>query len=287
MAVEQPARNGVAGVPTTQTITRDTTVCISLAARPSNIGTRFHNFLYDELGLDYLYKAFAPSDLAGAIAGVRALGIRGCAVSMPFKEACIPLVDEMDDSASTIQSVNTIVNTGGRLRAYNTDYRAVAHLLQSHKVPPDSDFALLGSGGMAKAVVAALRDGGFRSGHVIARREPVGRALAEQYGFEYAAEVGALRPKLIINATPIGMADGPSADQLSFDADVVTRADVVFDVVAFPAETPLLACAKESGKQTISGAEVIALQAAEQFVLYTGVRPSEDQLRRAAAFSRS
>jgi shikimate dehydrogenase len=274
-------------VPTTQTITRDTTVCISLAARPSNIGTRFHNFLYDELGLDYLYKAFAPTDLAGAIAGIRALGIRGCAVSMPFKEACLPLVDEMDSSASTIQSVNTIVNNGGRLRAYNTDYRAVAQLLRSHQVPPDYDFVVLGSGGMAKAVVAALRDSGFRSGHVIARREAAGRALSEQYGFGYAAQVGELRPRLIINATPIGMAGGPSADQLSFDGGVVSGADVVFDVVAFPAETPLISRAHEIGKKTISGAEVIALQAAEQFVLYTGVQPSEDQVRRAAAFSRT
>ena len=273
-------------MPSTQTITRDTTLCISLAARPSNLGTRFHNFLYDELGLDYLYKAFAPRDLAGAIAGIRALGIRGCAVSMPFKEACIPLIDDMDSSASAIQSVNTIVNSDGRLRGYNTDYRAVAHLLSSHEVPPTHDFVVLGSGGMAKAVVAALRDSGFRSGHVIARNDAAGRALSEQYGFAYAPEVGALRPSLIINATPIGMAGGPSADQLSFDADVVAGAEVVFDVVAFPAETPLISLAGEIGKETISGAEVIALQAAEQFILYTGVRPTEDQVRRAAAFSR-
>jgi shikimate dehydrogenase len=274
-------------MPTTQTITRETTLCISLAARPSNIGTRFHNFLYDELGLDYLYKAFAPTDLAGAIAGIRALGIRGCGVSMPFKEACIPLIDDMDISASAIQSVNTIVNSDGRLRAYNTDFSAVAQLLSFHEVSPDYDFVILGSGGMAKAVVAALRESGFRSGHVIARNETAGRALSKQYAFGYATQVGGLQPRFIINATPIGMAGGPSADELAFDADVVARADVVFDVVAFPADTPLISLATEIGKKTISGAEVIALQAAEQFFLYTGVRPTEDQVRRAAAFSRA
>ena len=274
-------------MPNTQTITRETTLCISLAARPSNIGTRFHNFLYDELGLDYLYKAFAPTDLAGAIADIRALAIRGCAVSMPFKEACIPLIDEMDSSARAIGSVNTIVNSDGRLRAYNTDYLAVKQLLSSHHVPPGFDFAVLGSGGMAKAVVAALREGGFRSGHVVARSETAGRALSEQYGFAYTSQIGALRPRLIINATPIGMTGSPGADQLPFDEDIVTRAHVVFDVVAFPAETPLISLANKLEKETITGAEVIALQAAEQFVLYTGVRPTEDQLRRAAAFSRS
>ena len=82
------------------------------------------------------------------------------------------------------------------------------------------------------------------------------------------------------------MAGGPSADDLSFDPEVVESAGTVFDVVAFPATTPLITLAEGIGK-TISGAEVIALQAAEQFVLYTGIRPSDDQLRRAAEFSRA
>ena len=67
-------------------LNKDTRLCISLAGRPSNIGTRFHNHLYDVLGLDFIYKAFTTTDIAAAIGGVRALGIRGCSVSMPFKE---------------------------------------------------------------------------------------------------------------------------------------------------------------------------------------------------------
>ena len=80
-------------------LNKDMTLCISLAARPSNLGTRFHNYLYEELGLNFIYKAFTTEDIEGAIRGVRALGIRGCSVSMPFKEAVIPLVDELDPSA--------------------------------------------------------------------------------------------------------------------------------------------------------------------------------------------
>jgi hypothetical protein len=72
-------------------LNKDTRVCISLAGRPSDLGTRFHNFLYAELGLDFLYKACTTSDLEGAVRGVRALGFRGCSVSMPFKAAVIPL----------------------------------------------------------------------------------------------------------------------------------------------------------------------------------------------------
>ena len=80
-------------------ITKDTVLCMSLAGRPSNIGTRFHSFLYAELELDFVYKAFTTTDLAAAIAGIRALGICGCGVSMPFKEACIEHVDALDGSA--------------------------------------------------------------------------------------------------------------------------------------------------------------------------------------------
>jgi len=66
-------------------INKDTQLCISLSGRPGYFGTRFHNFLYRELGLNFIYKAFSTRNLAAAIAGVRALGIRGCALSMPFK----------------------------------------------------------------------------------------------------------------------------------------------------------------------------------------------------------
>ncbi|WP_081738046.1 shikimate 5-dehydrogenase, partial [Arthrobacter sp. H41] len=187
-------------------LNKDMTLCISLAARPSNIGTRFHNYLYDELGLNYVYKAFTTTDLPSAIGGVRALGIRGCAISMPFKEDVIGLVDRMDDSARAIDSVNTIVNDDGVLTAYNTDYLAVARLLASHGVPASSTVLVRGSGGMAKAVVAALRDAGFTTVTVVARNETAGRALAGLYGFGWQAEVDSSTADLLINVTPLGMA---------------------------------------------------------------------------------
>jgi shikimate dehydrogenase len=275
-------------MPNTDTINKETTLCVSLAARPSNIGSRFHNYLYDELGLDYLYKAFAPADIESAVAGIRGLGIRGAGVSMPYKQAVIPLIDELDASATAIQSVNTIVNSDGHLRGYNTDYIAVRAVLAEHQVPTDLDFLLLGSGGMAKAIVAALRDSGFRSGTVVAPQSmDDGRALAAQYGYRFAPEIDGLAAPLLINATPIGMTGGPLEHELSFDRALVEQAQVLFDVVAFPPTTPLINLATQLGKPTISGAEIIALQAAEQFVLYTGVRPSDDQLSRAAAFSRA
>lgn len=267
-------------------LNKDMSLCISLAGRPSNIGTRFHNYLYDELGLNFVYKAFSTDDIAGALAGVRALGIRGCSVSMPFKEAVIPLVDVMEPSAAAIESVNTIVNDAGTLSASNTDYEAVATLLDRHGVDRSLSVLVRGSGGMAKAVVAALRGTGFDDVTVLARNAEAGRALATKYG--YRAVTADLEPghAVLVNVTPLGMA-GADADSLSFSRDHIAAAEVVFDVVAFPAETPLIRAARAAGRPVITGAEVIALQAARQFERYTGVAPTADQVDRAARFSRA
>jgi len=266
-------------------LNKDMVLCISLAARPSNIGTRFHNFLYDELGLNFIYKAFTTTDIEAAIGGVRALGIRGCSVSMPFKEAVIPLVDEIEPSAAAIESINTIVNEGGRLTASNTDYEAVADLLSSHAVDPTLPVLVRGAGGMAKAVVAAFRGAGFDDLTVLARNTEAGEALASKYGYRSVTTEPAPGPAVIVNVTPLGMT-GVDADALSFSRAHVDAAQVVFDAVAYPAETPLIRTARDAGIPVITGAEVIALQAARQFERYTGVTPTPDQIARASAFSR-
>lgn len=268
-------------------LNKDMTLCISLSARPSNNGTRFHNHLYEALGLNWIYKAFAPTDLSQAIAGVRGLGIRGCAISMPYKEDVIALVDRMDPSASAIDSVNTIVNDDGVLTAHNTDYSAIAQLIERNRLDPAASVLLRGSGGMAKATAAAFRDAGFTRVTIVARNEQNGRMLADLYGFSWAAEVGDATADILVNVTPIGMAGGAEEHTLAFSEEAIAAASVVFDVVALPAETPLIAAARSAGTPVITGAEVATLQALEQFVLYTGIRPSAEQVREAEEFMRA
>lgn len=268
----------------TLTVSKDTRLCMSLSGRPGNFGTRFQNYLYRELQLDYLYKAFTTTDLPAAIGGIRALGIRGCAVSMPFKEACIEHLDALHDSAATLQSVNTIVADDGHLTGYNTDYSAVVQLLRQHGVPTSSRYALRGSGGMAKAVACALRDSGFSDGCIVARNEAAGRALAAQCAVSWCETLDDQPAQLLVNVTPLGMR-GAEAGQLAFDEPAVANAQWVFDVVAVPVETPLIRLARSLGKPVITGGEVIVLQAVEQFVLYTGVRPDSDLIERAARFA--
>jgi shikimate dehydrogenase len=262
-----------------------TTLCMSLASRPGTFGTRFHNFLYDALGLDFLYKAFTTTDIAAAIGGVRALGIRGCAISMPFKEAVIPLLDALEASARAIDSVNTIVNDAGRLTGYNTDYSAVQDLVSQAGIAPATPFVLRGSGGMAKAVVAALRDLGFADGTIVARNEARGRALAARYGYAWRAGLPEPGAPFIVNVTPLGMA-GPHATEMAFPAAAIDACTHALDVVALPVATPFLRHAVAAGKQVLSGADIAVLQALEQFVLYTGVRPTAAQVLAGAQFAR-
>lgn len=272
-------------------ITKSTQLCMSLSARPSNFGTRFHNHLYAALGLDFVYKAFTTTDLRAAIGGVRALGIRGCAISMPFKEACIPLVDGLTPSAERLQSINTIVNDDGLLTAFNTDYLAVAALLRSRAVAPGTPFLLRGSGGMARAVIAAMVDHGLREGVVVARNTAAGAALARLHRVSHlpALPPASSLPEgtLLVNVTPLGMAGGPGDGEQAFPDALVDRAGLVFDVVAWPSETPLVLAARRWGRPVIRGEEVQVLQAVEQFELYTGVRPSAAAIEAAAAHARA
>jgi len=153
----------------------------------------------------------------------------------------------------------------------------VRRVLTAHEVAPELEFAGLGNGGTARAVVGPLS-------------AEKGRALADRYGFAAATGTAPRPVPLLVNVTPIGMAGTGQEHDLPFDRALVDRAlveqaEVMFDVVAYPSRTPLLRLAEELEKRTISGAEVIALQAAEQFALYTGVWPTADQVRRAGEFS--
>ena len=235
-------------------LNKDMTLCISLSARPSNNGTRFHNYLYDQLGLNWIYKAFAPTDLAQAIAGVRGLGIRGCAVSMPYKEDVIALVDVMDPSAKAIDSVNTIVNDGGRLTAYNTDYTAIEQLLERNAVPSRLLGAAQGRrrhgqghrGGPARRRLQGRHhhrpERGLRPRARGPLRIPVARRARRRTGrhggHDHQRDPGRHGRRA---RTPTRCPSPPEA---------IDAAKVVFDVVALPPETPLIKAAGRPARRS-------------------------------------
>jgi shikimate dehydrogenase len=272
----------------------DTQLCVSLAARPGSFGNRFHNYLYGELHLNFAYRSGTTQDLEGAIHGLRALGIRGCGLSMPFKEQVLDLLDEVDPVARKIGAVNTIVNDDvrgkGFLKGYNTDHVAVYHQLKNRGVGPTSRVAVAGSGGMARAVAYALDELKCRNVVILARNRETGESLAQTYTYRWrdpsstqAGEPGEF--DVLINASPVGMTPDP-VDHMPFSRDWVNRARLVVDSVANPADTALLKAAREVSLATVAGFDLTLSQGVEQFRLYTGVSLRPDQVGRAAVYAR-
>ena len=251
-------------------INKDTQFCISISELPSNFGTTLHNMAYTALNLNFIYKAFAISDLAGAITGIRALGIRGCSVSMPFKQTVIPFLDSLNETAQSTGAVNTIVNDGGRRTGYNTDLIGAHKILMSLQPRADESVLILGAGGVARAILVALRQLGYKRVSVANRDVNKISSLNTIMPCRTVAwEARAQQPvQLLINATSVGMT--PAPELMPIDADFVKSVRAVMDVVVSPMESRLIACARASGKAVALGYQMSLEQAAAQFTLYTG-----------------
>ena len=260
-------------------INKDTKVCISVAARASNFGTTLHNAAYRALGLNFFYKAFQISDIAEAIIGVRALGIRGCSVTMPFKESVIQYLDSLDDTARAVGAVNTIVNDNGYLTGYNTDAHGARTVFGTLKIRKDDRVLLIGAGGVAGAIKYAFRQLGITN--VLVSNRDSQRAEKLIKGTEFRAIPWSARNDtrvdVLVNATPVGMK--PDINAMPVSESLLRNCRIVSDVIVAPMESRLIREAKRLGKKVARGYEMSLHQAAAQFRLYTGVDAPLDTMR--------
>lgn len=259
-----------------------------------------HNFWLAELGMAGSYGAtrVAPDGLADYLVRARAdSDWRGCNVTMPHKQAIMPLLDRLDPLAARIGAVNTVVHDAdGTLTGYNTDAAGFleplaswldqTHLFRMARV--------LGTGGAARAIVAALSDCGCVV--VLAGRDPAkARALLDEIAKgtdHHAVDIAHFAPPtdfafddrdrcldLIVNASPLGMAGQP---ELAFDFSHAPPGSVVYDIVTHPLDTRLLQQAREAGFPTVDGLAMLIGQAAEAFEKFFGVaapREHDPELR--------
>lgn len=246
---------------------KETVVCISLAARPGNLGATLFNHVFERLAMNWLYQPFQVDleDLPTAIAALRTFHIRGCGVSMPHKVAAMQYLDSTDETARKIGAINTIVNTDGRLAGYNTDYIGAFKLLSAVQ----GGACILGAGGVARAIIQALKDRGVDNISVTNRDEAKARALAEAFDLHLIpwGDREVVSGVLLVNATPVGMQG--EANTLVSDT-FLRHFDVIMDVVISAQDTELLARAKRLGKSVLYGRDMATLQAIAQFELYTG-----------------
>jgi len=247
-----------------------------------------HGFWLERLGIPAEYRAAHVT--AGALADYVTTRRadpqwRGCNVTMPHKQAVMPLLDAIDPQAARIGAVNTVVRgADGRLTGYNTDSEGFLEPLQPLLAQRHlyRMARILGAGGAARAIVAALADHGFTL--VLAARDPAkARALLDELapgGEHHAVDLAHFAPEtdfafddrkglldLIVNASPLGMAGQPP---LAFDFSHAPPGSVVYDIVTHPLDTPLLLEARARGFPTIDGLAMLIGQAAAAFGKFFG-----------------
>ena len=241
-----------------------------------------HNYWLQKYGLSgsYVPLPVTPGALGTAIAGLKALGFKGCNITLPHKVEAMAFMDEIDSVARRMGAMNTIVvRPDGSLKGFNNDgYGYMQSLLE---VQPDwrantGPITVLGAGGAARAVVLSLVDLGAKEIRLLNRTPGAAQALADEFGapvkpLPWADRHAALEGiALLVNTTSQGMADHPALD---LDLSALPNTALVSDVIYVPLETPLIQSAKARGNPTVGGLGMLLNQARPAFKAWFGVLP--------------
>jgi shikimate dehydrogenase len=250
---------------------------------------RLHGFWLRRHGIDgaYVPLPIRPAEFPTAVRGLRAAGFRGMNVTQPHKLAAFAVCDAVDDAARRAGAVNTIIfSDDGLIRGGNTDGSGfVAHLRASGVAPTSGPALVLGGGGGARAVIAALQEAGTRVTVANRTRDIAARLAADLPGLaviDWSARNSAVGDHaLLVNATSLGMQGNPP---LPIDLAGASPSLAVADIVYTPLETPLLAQARQRQLRAVDGLGMLLHQAAFGFAAWFGVMPTVDEeLRRFVA----
>ncbi len=241
-----------------------------------------HQAMLDQTGAAYRYdvRTVRPEELPAFVRWAKDGGCAGFNVTMPHKEAILPLLDEVDATAASCGAVNTVCIREGRAIGHNTDGTGFLDSLAGQGFYPQGrTVLLLGAGGAAKAVGHALATAGAGGIIVCARRLERAAALAAQLpgcgeGIVLAQDAiqQAAACDLLVNATPLGMVGSPAFARLDFLQAMPPHA-VVYDLVYHPRRTALLEAAARQGLRTVGGIDLLIRQAVRAFTFFTGETP--------------
>ncbi len=264
---------------------KGTTRLIGILGNPvhHSLSPVMHNAAYAHYGLDlaYIPLPVAAPDLPVALKALRAFHFRGANVTLPYKQAVIPLLDEVSELSQKIGAVNTIVNENGRLVGTTTDpigfregfYKA-GHSFEKKSV------AILGNGGSARTIAFTLAMmEQTLSITLVARDLDKSRTLADEvfaktgiklncYTLneytEYAEGI-----QVVVNTTPLGML--PAVNSSPLPEEALRPGQVIYDIVYTPENTLLLQMANKRGLQTVGGLGMLIYQGAAAFKIWTGI----------------
>ena len=246
-------------------------------------------FRYRGLPMRYVACDVDPCDLAGAVAELRSPRTRGANVTLPHKEAVLALVDEVEAEASRIGAVNTIVNVDGTLWGHNTDLGGFLAALRtaSSEGAMGLECLVLGAGGAARAVVAALLKDGASQVWLANRTRQRAQALceaAEDWGEAPCVPLGldevdtvVKACEIVVNTTSLGLPH--SVKDLPIDVDTLHSGQVLLDLVYGTKPTALVKAARAKGLVAVDGREMLVQQAALSFQLWTGIEAPLEVMR--------
>jgi shikimate dehydrogenase len=256
-----------------------------------------HNAEFARLGLDYVYVAWdiEPDALAVAVAGFRAQGVAGINVTIPHKQAIMPLLDEIAPEARTIGAVNTVKFDVGKATGFNTDITGWISDIEQDIALSGRSICMIGAGGAARAVAVGAAMSGIT--RLVICNQPSEMEMAIALGelvrqhfpkldvswADSASEIcraAVSDSEIVVNATPVGMSSVPG---IPIPAEWLVGGKYVYDVIYTPAETELLHAAKARGCRVRNGLGMLARQGAKAFEIWTDVAPDahrmEDILR--------
>ncbi len=261
----------------------------------------FQNAALQHRGVDATFTAWevAPDELSKWVWSQDRSDLLGFGVTVPHKTEIIKVLDHVDEDASTVGAVNTVVVTEGhRLFGYNTDTYGFLHALQ-HEGGFDvrgQDVLVLGAGGVSRAVCGVLLREGVASltlaNRTVSRAESLLADLdhhgvpAQPVALDDAAIAAALRGRgpvgLIVNCTSMGMLHGPAEGASPISAALIPPDAFVYDLVYNPPVTPIMELARGVGAQTLNGLPMLVYQGAKGFQLWTGLDAPVDVMMAAA-----
>jgi shikimate dehydrogenase len=248
----------------------------------------------DALGVRLTYSLFdfdalewSDERLPELIAALKIAGFRGVNVTFPFKQAIIPMLDDLSPQARIIGAVNTVIFERGHAIGHNTDVTGFARGLCAHIPAALLDRVVqIGAGGAGSAAAQALLESDV--GHLTiadlddGRRNSLVSTLVASFGADRVSGVADASDAIatasgLVNATPVGMAKLPGSP---IDPALLAHKPWVYDIIYFPAETELLRASALMGCTVINGVTMVIYQAASAFNLFTGLTADTDRMRK-------
>ena len=252
-----------------------------------------HNFIYQKLGIDVEYKKWeiSPNNLKSHIEKINNENFIGANITVPYKEKIVPLLDEIRNEAKFTGAVNTIVKNNNKLIGYNTDVYGIEQTLDI-KLKNDviNNAVIFGAGGAAKAAFFVLLQRGLNNLTIVNRTKSNALKMISKFNNVNCDQIiitlneksqiksACLSADLIINTTILGMKGSGYEDISPIDSTFIDSNSVIFDMVYNPTKTQLIKIALERNANIIEGLNMLVYQAIKSIELWTGIRPSFDDM---------